>query len=227
MEDEPSGRSRPTILYCGADTDDLSLLRYLLEAAGFVVRIALPTQDCQRGEEQTRPDRILLDCNRQSSAQDLMDKCDRIRSSNRSIIILASHAIWSRQPTLHQENLEILPGATLELIVTALRAVLTRRPPARLLVFEDVELDPVSFRVFRNKQELRLGPTEFRLLRLLIDDSSRVFTRSELVSAAWGKGIHVGSRTVDVHVARLRQSLNKNAQRKLIRTVRGVGYALT
>lgn len=156
-----------------------------------------------------------------------MDKCDRIRSSNRSIIILASHAIWSRQPTLHQENLETLSGATLELIVTALRAVLTRRPPAKLLVFEDVELDPVSFRVFRKKQELRLGPTEFRLLRLLIDDSSRVFTRSELVSAAWGKGIHVGSRTVDVHVARLRQSLNKNAQRKLIRTVRGVGYALT
>lgn len=95
-----------------------------------------------------------------------------------------------------------------------------------VLSFEDVEVHIASFRVFRGGQEIRLGPLEFRLLCHLIGAPRKVVSRAELAQAVWQQDICVGSRTVDVHVARLRRALNSHGERKLIRTVRGAGYAL-
>ena len=94
------------------------------------------------------------------------------------------------------------------------------------LAFADLVLDRETHRVTRGGRALRLGPTEYRLLEFLLRYPRRVFTREQLLSAVWGPGIHVGLRTVDVHVRRLRRALDAAGEPDLIRTVRAAGYAL-
>ena len=78
----------------------------------------------------------------------------------------------------------------------------------------------------RNDKLIPLGPTEFRLLQVLASQPEKVFSREDLLKTVWGEAIHVEERTVDVHVKRLRQALNKGYKTDLIRTVRQAGYAL-
>jgi two-component system phosphate regulon response regulator PhoB len=78
----------------------------------------------------------------------------------------------------------------------------------------------------RNGRRVDLGPTEFRLLRFLVEHPGRVFSRAQLIDSVWGHGIYVDERTVDVHIRRLRKALNEPGESDLIRTVRAAGYAL-
>ena len=90
----------------------------------------------------------------------------------------------------------------------------------------DIELDRGSHRVHRNGRELKLGPTEFKLLEFFLKSPGRVFTREQLLDGVWGQDIYVDERTVDVHIGRLRKAINRGRERDPIRTVRGAGYAL-
>jgi two-component system phosphate regulon response regulator PhoB len=90
----------------------------------------------------------------------------------------------------------------------------------------DVTLDRETHRVHRRGREIRLGPTEFRLLEFLMTSPGRVYSRSQLLDGVWGHDIYVDERTVDVHVGRLRKALNVSNMRDIIRTVRGAGYSL-
>jgi two-component system phosphate regulon response regulator PhoB len=87
-------------------------------------------------------------------------------------------------------------------------------------------MDLISHRVTRGGRPIHLGPTEFRLLRHLLENPGRVFSREQLLNAAWGRDAYVEPRTVDVHVRRLRKAINLRNERDLIRTVRAFGYAL-
>ncbi|WP_194460295.1 winged helix-turn-helix domain-containing protein [Bradyrhizobium sp. CCBAU 53421] len=230
MQDELSGRLRPIILYYGTDRDYVCLLRYILETAGFGLRVVIFDEECKRALEEALPDIILIDCSQVDFTQGTLREFNLLCSFERPIVILISDAIQQDHGnlTLQQEGFEVLPRATPpERLIGILHSILARPSARKLLIFEDIELDPIGFRVCRAKQELRLAPTEFRLLRYLMSEPSRVFTRDQLVRATWLKNVFVGSRTVDVHVARLRRALNGMPRRKLIRTVRGVGYALT
>jgi two-component system phosphate regulon response regulator PhoB len=114
-------------------------------------------------------------------------------------------------------------------LMARVRAILRRTSPGRLattLEVEDIELDKASYRVTRNGREVRLGPTEFKLLEFLMENPGRVFTRSQLLDGVWGRDVYVDERTVDVHIGRLRKSINRGKEKDLIRTVRGAGYAL-
>lgn len=102
-------------------------------------------------------------------------------------------------------------------------SIVDRKEP--LLRAGDVELDPASHRVYRRGREIHLGPTEFRLLHVLLQNLSHVLTREQLLGAVWGSENNIDERTVDVHVVRLRKALNQRRDRDPIRTVRGVGYA--
>ena len=94
------------------------------------------------------------------------------------------------------------------------------------LAYEDIILDPESHRVSRDNHELKLGPTEFRLLTRMMERPGRVFSRDQLLDLVWGRDIFVDSRTVDVHIGRLRKALTRFGGSDPIRTVRGAGYAL-
>jgi len=95
----------------------------------------------------------------------------------------------------------------------------------KILAFEDISMDLVERRVKRGEDYIHLSPTEFRLLRMLMREPGKVFSREILLKSVWGENIFVESRTVDVHIRRLRKSLNKYGP-NYIRTVRANGYAL-
>jgi two-component system phosphate regulon response regulator PhoB len=109
------------------------------------------------------------------------------------------------------------------------RAVLRRIRPGLAddrLVFGDIVVDRVSYRVKRGERDVHLGPTEFRLLDYFMQHPGRVFSREQLLDAVWGSDVYVEARTVDVHVGRLRKALNEGDEIDPIRTVRSAGYAL-
>lgn len=104
-----------------------------------------------------------------------------------------------------------------------------RRAPEQMsqkeLIFEDIRMDMVEKKVFRGENYIHLGPTEFRLLKMLLETPGKVFSREILLKTVWGDNIYVESRTVDVHIRRLRKSMNDFGP-DYIRTVRATGYSI-
>jgi two-component system phosphate regulon response regulator PhoB len=120
------------------------------------------------------------------------------------------------------------PYAVAELLARV-RAQLRRVRPStvgQVLEFEDIVLDAETHRVTRGGDLLKLGPTEFRLLAALMEKPGRVWSREQLLDRVWGRDIFVDTRTVDVHVGRLRKALMARGGADPLRTVRGAGYAI-
>jgi two-component system phosphate regulon response regulator PhoB len=114
-------------------------------------------------------------------------------------------------------------------LVARVGAVLRRVRPAlagESLTFADIEMDTVGHKVRRGGQVVPLGPTEFRLLRHFLEHPGWVFSRERLLDAVWGHDSDIESRTVDVHIRRLRKAINLPGAPDLIRTVRSAGYSL-
>ena len=114
-------------------------------------------------------------------------------------------------------------------LLARVEALLRRSRPALedgVLRVADLELDPVAHRVRRQGETLKLGPTEFRLLRHFMERPGRVHSRAQLIDAVWGMDRDIDERTVDVHVRRLRQAIDRDGEDSLIRTVRAAGYAI-
>ena len=115
-------------------------------------------------------------------------------------------------------------------LMARIKALLRRappKPPKEIKKFADMTVDFDKKQVIRSGRLVHLGPTEFRLLQILLTEPERVFSREELLKAVWGDSIYVEDRTVDVHIKRLRQALNLAGEDNIIRTVRSVGYALS
>jgi two-component system phosphate regulon response regulator PhoB len=113
--------------------------------------------------------------------------------------------------------------------IARVRALLRRAKPevlSSVLKVGDIVLDRESHRVYRKNAEIRLGPTEFRLLEFMMQHPGRVFSRSQLLDNVWGEAIYIDERTVDVHVGRLRKAVNDGHLPDVIRTIRGAGYAI-
>jgi two-component system phosphate regulon response regulator PhoB len=114
-------------------------------------------------------------------------------------------------------------------LLARVRTQLRRVRPATVgerLEYDDIMVDLAEHRVYRNHEQLSLGPTEFRLLTAFMERPGRVWSREQLLDRVWGRDIYVDSRTVDVHVGRLRKALKSGDHGDPIRTVRGAGYAL-
>jgi len=125
------------------------------------------------------------------------------------------------------------PFSTQELMAR-IRAVLRRKAPETLdaaVELADLRLDPATRRVARRvgaaQQEVRLGPTEFKLLHFLMTHPERVHSRSQLLDRVWGDHVFIEERTVDVHVKRLRDALSAVKCAHLVETVRGAGYRIS
>lgn len=92
-------------------------------------------------------------------------------------------------------------------------------------VFQDIRLDTVQKKIFRGDDYVRVGPTEFRILQLLLSNPRQVFSREDLLKEVWGNSVYVELRTVDVHIRRLRKALNEFGP-DYIRTIRATGYSI-
>lgn len=122
----------------------------------------------------------------------------------------------------------IKPSSMIELLARVRGQLRRTRASAmrQKLQFEDIVSDFETFEVFRDNQPLKLGPTEFRLLSVFMEKPCRVWSRDQLLNRVWWRETDVETRTVDVHIGRLRKALCQNGGTDLLSTVRGVGYAM-
>jgi two-component system phosphate regulon response regulator PhoB len=215
------------------EADLLTLVRYNLERDGFEVGEAMDGEEAMLMIAERRPDIILLDWMLPRLSG--IEICRRIRRSaetrNLPIIMLTARGEESdrvRGLDCGADDYVVKPFSPSEL-TARVRAVLRRLRPAfeaETIGFADVTMDLAEHRVTRDGEAVRLAPTEFRLLRHLMEHPGRVFSREQLLDAVWGREIYLEPRTVDVHVRRLRRTLNAGGKRDIIRTVRAAGYAL-
>jgi two-component system phosphate regulon response regulator PhoB len=114
-------------------------------------------------------------------------------------------------------------------LVARVKAMLRRASPERVsdvIVVGDVSLDRLAHRVRRSQREVRLGPTEYRLLEFMMERAGRVLSREQILDGVWGRQAELDERTVDVHIGRLRKALIRGKEAEVIRTVRGAGYVI-
>jgi two-component system, OmpR family, phosphate regulon response regulator PhoB len=216
------------------DEDSLvELLQYNLKAEGFRVSIARRGDEAEVIISEDPPDLIVLDWMLPGISG--LELCRRLRSGravrNIPVIMMTARSEETdriRGLTTGADDYIVKPFSVPELIAR-IRAILRRSNPERiadLLTSADILLDREAHRVTRGGREVRLGPTEFRLLEFMMESPGRVFSRTQLLDAVWGRDVYVDERTVDVHIGRLRKALNRGKDKDPIRTVRGAGYAL-
>lgn len=222
------------VLIVDDETAIVTLLKYNMEREGFKVFTTGDGEEALVLVKEHRPDIIVLDWMLPSMTG--IDVCKQLRAveetKNVPIIMLSARGEESdriRGLDAGADDYMTKPFSPAEL-VARVRAVFRRIRPAlsaKSLAFAGVEMDLTGHKVTRNGTEIHLSPTEFSLLRYLMEHPKRVFTREQLLDAVWGQDIYVELRTVDVHIRRLRKGLNYDgAQPDLIRTVRSSGYAL-
>jgi len=224
---------KPYVLVVDDEADLLTLVRYNLERDGFEVGEAVDGEEAMAMIAERRPDLVLLDWMLPQFSG--IEVCRRVRRSahtqNLPIIMLTARGEESdrvRGLDYGADDYIVKPFSPSEL-VARVRAVLRRLRPAfeaEILQFSDVTMDLAEFRVTRSGDSVQLSPTEFRLLRHFMEHPGRVFTREQLLNAVWGREIYLEPRTVDVHVRRLRRTLNAGGRQDIIRTVRATGYAM-
>ena len=215
------------------DEEAVSLmLRYNLEAEGFEVEQAFRGDEADIRLKEITPDLLLLDWMLPGLSG--IELCRRLRARPETerlpVIMLTARGEESeriRGLATGADDYVVKPFSVPELIARV-KAMLRRAKPetvSSLLTAGDIELDRETRRVRRSAREIHLGPTEFRLLEFLMQSPGRVFSREQLLNGVWGHDVYVDERTVDVHVGRLRKSINRGRARDPIRTVRGSGYS--
>jgi len=225
--------AQPTVLLVEDEPAQREVLAYNLEAEGFVVQRATNGEEALMLVAENPPDLILLDWMMPHVSG--LEVCRRLkmRAETRSIPIIMLSARSEEVDKVRgletgADDYVIKPYSIIELMAR-LRAQLRRVRPSTLgmvLEWETISLDAETHRVIRDGQTLKLGPTEFRLLATFLEKPGRVFSREQLLDRVWGRDIYVDSRTVDVHVGRLRKALCAFGADDPLRTVRGAGYAL-
>jgi two-component system phosphate regulon response regulator PhoB len=223
----------PLVLIVEDEPAQVEVLRYNLENKGFRTSVALAGEEALILAEEEEPDLVILDWMLPDISG--IEICRRLKTQQRTkltpvIMLTARGEEEDRVRGLESgaDDYMVKPYSPNEMIARV-RAVLRRSHPeitSEALQYSDIRMDLARHRVSRNDQAIHLGPTEFRLLRVLMERPGRVFSREQLLDRAWGREIYVESRTVDVHIRRLRKALNIKGFTDIIRTVRGAGYAI-
>ncbi len=225
--------SQPMVLLVEDEPSQREVLAYNLEAEGFRVVQASNGNDAMMLVTEEAPDIIILDWMMPELSGIEVCRRLKIRPETRAIPIIMLSARAEEVDKIRgletgADDYVIKPYSMLELMARA-RAQLRRVRPSTIgivLEFGDIRLDPETHRVLRAGAVLKLGPTEFRLLTTFMEKPGRVLSREQLLDRVWGRDIYVDTRTVDVHIGRLRKSLMQNGGDDPLRTVRGAGYAL-
>jgi two-component system phosphate regulon response regulator PhoB len=224
---------RPTVLLVEDEPAQRELLAYNLEAEGFDVIAADNGEDGLILVDENDPDLIVLDWMMPQLSG--IEVCRRLKSNSKTrqipVIMLSARAEEVdrvRGLETGADDYVVKPYSVIELMARV-KAHLRRIRAAAVgdrLEYGDIMLDPETHKVFRSQSELKLGPTEFRLLSTFMEKPGRVWSRDQLLDHVWGRDIYVDTRTVDVHVGRLRKALCQHGGDDPLRTVRGAGYAL-
>ncbi|WP_095589672.1 phosphate regulon transcriptional regulator PhoB [Actibacterium ureilyticum] len=228
-----SAAEQPTVLVVEDEPAQREVLAYNLEAEGFRVNRSENGDDALLLVDEDKPDIIVLDWMLPGVSG--IEICRRLKSRSETrnipIIILSARSEEVdrvRGLETGADDYVVKPYSVVELMARV-RAQLRRTRPASVgerLEFEDILLDAETHKVFRNGKLLKLGPTEFRLLSTFMEKPGRVWSREQLLDRVWGRDIYVDTRTVDVHIGRLRKALCTHNGSDPVRTVRGAGYAL-
>ncbi|TNC51687.1 phosphate regulon transcriptional regulatory protein PhoB [Rubellimicrobium rubrum] len=209
------------------------MLAYNLEAEGFRVSQAASGDEGLNSLREDPPDVVVLDWMLPGVSGIEICRRIRLRPETRGLPVIMLSARSEevdrvRGLEMGADDYVIKPYAVAELLARV-RAQLRRvRPSAmgQVLEFGDIALDAETHRVTRGESLVKLGPTEFRLLAVLMEKPGRVWSREQLLDRVWGRDVYVDTRTVDVHVGRLRKALMAHGGDDPLRTVRGAGYSL-
>ena len=225
--------SKPTILLVEDEPAQRAVLAYNLKSEGFDVIEAEDGEEALVMAQDSLPDLVLLDWMLPHVSG--LEVCRRLKSGKATralpVIMLSARSEELdkvRGLETGADDYMVKPYSVAELMARV-RKELRRTRPASVgeeLVFDDIVLDAGSHRVSRAQNEIKLGPTEFRLLAAFLENQGRVLSREQLLDRVWGRDIYVDTRTVDVHIGRLRKALMQYGGEDPLRTVRGAGYAL-
>ncbi|RWC00351.1 MAG: response regulator [Mesorhizobium sp.] len=225
----------PVAIICSQDAELYIILEYILGLNGHKTLLAGNIEEAMERARETSPVTVVLDC--RPNGLPVATLCAQLKEdpTTRAILLVALIA-----PGAEDQHIQLLKAGVDDSLVRPLvpakllASLRSRRATGarsnvhshNILSFGAMELRPESLRVRHGEREMQLGTIEFRLLRHLLENPREVFSREDLIAIAWPNNIHVDTRTVDVHVSRLRKSLQKLGPGVSIRTVRSAGYML-
>jgi two-component system phosphate regulon response regulator PhoB len=225
--------NQPTVLIVEDEPAQREVLAYNLEAEGFRVSRAENGEEALLLIAEEAPDLIVLDWMLPNVSGIEVCRQLKMRADTRGVPVIMLSARSEEVDKVRgletgADDYVIKPYSVVELMARV-RAQLRRTRPSSVggrLEYDDIVLDSETHRVSRSERELKLGPTEFRLLSTFMEKPGRVWSREQLLDRVWGRDIYVDTRTVDVHIGRLRKALTAHGGTDPLRTVRGAGYAL-
>ncbi|MCA1409351.1 response regulator transcription factor [Ensifer sp. IC3342] len=226
---------KPLVLICSQDAEFYLVYSHILNVDGFESELAGGLEEALAMAGDREPQAVVLDCQPASAAASNI--CVRLKRELRRgdlpVVALIAPGAGNQHLDLLKAGIDesfVRPIAPAKLLDHLHAKVASVRPykteNARSLCCGDIEMGIDTYRVRCNGQEIHLGPIEFNLLRHLLENPGKVFSRGELIGAVWPDNIHVGERTVDVHISRLRRALEMSSLRRIIRTIRSAGYSL-
>lgn len=220
-----------TILIVEDEAAQAQILKYNLESAGFTCVLAATGSEGIQSVRSDLPDLILLDWMLPDMSG--IKVCTTLKSDSDTkdipIIMLTARGDEDdkvRGLTVGADDFVVKPHSIKELIARIKANLRKSGQDDEVLSFADIEMNIVTYRVTRGGEPIKLGPTEFRLLKTFLGRPKKVWSRAQLLDHVWGTDIYVDERTVDVHMGRLRKVINAGNRKDLIRTIRGAGYAL-
>lgn len=222
----------PRVLVVEDEAAIAELIAVNLRHSGFTPTLVFDAEAARREVDAQLPDVILLDWMLPGESGASLARSWRQHERTRAIPILMLTARSDEADKVQgldagADDYITKPFSTKELLAR-IRAVLRRRSPLTTddaVTVGDLNLDTATYRVSFKGQELKVGPTEFKLLHYLMKHVERVHTRGTLLDRVWGDHVFIEERTVDVHIKRLREALGDAGA--MIETVRGAGYRLS
>jgi two-component system phosphate regulon response regulator PhoB len=227
---------KPLIVICSLEAEFYLMLSHVLSVDGFTSALASNIDEMFELAANSPVQAWVLDCRPDNQ---MAASVGRLRHDPRTTGLPLVALI---APGAENQHIELLKSGVDECFVRPLapakllaylhgrlgtgRKTGIQRDDAMSLQYGDIEMQIDTHHVRCNGSEVSLGPIEFKLLRYMLANPEKVHSREELIEAAWPASVYVGPRTVDVHISRLRKSLNRSSNSDIIRTVRLGGYAL-
>ncbi|WJH38523.1 response regulator transcription factor (plasmid) [Aliirhizobium terrae] len=226
----------PLVLISSGDADFFLLMGHILEVDGFDAILAHNIEETAEQASGRLPHAVLIDC--QPGSPFGVDICTRLKQNPSTASICAIALLGQGAEDQHIDLIKagidecfvrpIAPHRVLDFLRNRLaKSTPVYEAQTNRLSFGDLDMNLHTRRVHHGGIEISLGPIEFKILRLLLEHPQQIFSREEMIAAAWPLSQFVDERTVDVHIWRLRRALKLGSGADLIRTVRSAGYGLS